>query len=175
MVPETERENHIRIEMAHRKLSAKPTLYEKIAREFTPGEIKHIRRREYYNRRVRPDFAPPKIDQEIPDIIRRLDNMDDPLTPDTRDREEKRLNYLVSLREKTIKFKENLPEFKHQVGMNPNMEQVPLNKKYIKQSEKLQQLGLSKTPGSKDVSLPPLSNNPEVRRNAFQQRNVDSR
>lgn len=86
------------MEEAHKKLSAKPTLYEKIAKEFTPGEIKHIRRREYYNRRVRADFAPPKIELEIPQIIKRLDNLDDPLTPDTREREEKRLNYLVKLR-----------------------------------------------------------------------------
>lgn len=113
VVLESDREKHIRIEMAHRKLSAKPTLYEKIAREFTPGEIKHIRRREYYNRRVRPDFAPPKLEQEIPEIIKRLDNMDEPLTPDTREREEKRLDYLVNLREKNKKLKENLPEFKH--------------------------------------------------------------
>ena len=53
--------------------------------------------------------------------------------------------------------------------MNPNMEQTmqATNKKYIKQSEKLTALGLSKTPGAKEVNLPPLTKNPEVRRNAF--------
>ena len=70
-------------------------------REFSTSEIKHIRRREYYNRRVKADFAPPKIEIEIPEIIRRLDDPDGGgMTPETRKREEERLEYLIRLKKK---------------------------------------------------------------------------
>ena len=48
-------------------------MYELIKEEeLSPAQMKSIRRREYYNRRVKADFAPPKLDVEIPEIIRKL-------------------------------------------------------------------------------------------------------
>ena len=83
-----------------RKMSVQPVVYENATRQLSPSHIKSIRRREYYNRRIKPDFAPPNIKNEVPAIIKRLDNMEQPLTPDTRDREEQRLVYLMGLKTK---------------------------------------------------------------------------
>jgi hypothetical protein len=84
-----------------------------VNKELSDAEIKHIRRREYYNRRVRTDFAPPKLESEIPDIIKRLDNPDDePLTPETRKREEQRLDYLVRLKTQKDQYQTAKPLYR---------------------------------------------------------------
>lgn len=44
-------------------------MLEKFTKNMTQEELKHIRRREYYNRRVAKEFAPPRIEDEIPVII----------------------------------------------------------------------------------------------------------
>jgi hypothetical protein len=77
-------------------------MFQSIQDGLSPSQVKAIRRREYYNRRVKPNFAPQNVN-EIPKIMKLLNaedyELDQPLTPGTRAKEESKLRQLQKLKE----------------------------------------------------------------------------